>query len=108
MLVPIFKGKGDVRSCSTYRGVKLLEHIMKIVKRVLERRIRELVNIDSIQFGFMHGRGTTDALFVIRRMQKEYRYETKKFHMCFVNIEKALDRVTSKMMEWAMRKVYQK
>ena len=39
VLVPIFKGKGDVRSCHTYREVKLLEHAMKIVERVLERRI---------------------------------------------------------------------
>ena len=46
VLVLIFKGKGDVRNCNTYRGVKLLEYAIKIVKRVLERRIRELVNID--------------------------------------------------------------
>ena len=39
VLVPIFKGKGGIRSCSTYRGVKLLEHPMKIVERMLERRI---------------------------------------------------------------------
>ena len=35
-----FQGKGDVRNCNTYRGVKLLEHAMKIVERVLERKIR--------------------------------------------------------------------
>ena len=39
VLVPIFKGKGDVRSCNTYKEVKLLEHAMKIIERVLERRI---------------------------------------------------------------------
>ena len=44
VLVPIFKGTGDVRNCNTYRGVKLLEHTMKIVERVLERKIRDLVN----------------------------------------------------------------
>ena len=32
VLVPIFKGKGDVRNCNTYRKVKLLEHTMKIVE----------------------------------------------------------------------------
>ena len=48
VLVPIFKEKGDVRNCNTYRGVKLIEHAMKIAERVLERRIRELVNIDSM------------------------------------------------------------
>ena len=35
--VPIFKGKGDAMSCGAYRGVKLLEHAMQIVERVLER-----------------------------------------------------------------------
>ena len=86
VLVPIFKGKGDVRNCNTYRGVKMLEHVMKIVERVLERRIRELVNIDSMQFGFMPERGRSDALFVVRRMQEEYRDKKKKLYMCFVNI----------------------
>ena len=104
VLVPIFKGKGDVKSRNTYRGVKLLEHAMKIVERVLERRIRELVNIDSMQFVFLSGRGTTNALFVVRRMQEEYRDKKKKLYMCFVDIEKAFDRVSRKMMEWAMRK----
>ena len=51
VLVPIFKGKGDVGSCNTYTEVKLLEHAMKIAERMLERRIRELVNIDLMQFG---------------------------------------------------------
>ena len=36
LIVPIFKGKGDVMSYGSYRGVKLLEHAMKIVERVLE------------------------------------------------------------------------
>ena len=102
VLVPIFKGKGDVRNSNTYR-VKLLEHAMKVVERVMER-IRGLVNIDSLQFGFVAGRGTTDALFVVRRMQEEYRDKKKKLNMCFVDIEKAFDRFPRKVMELAMRK----
>ena len=39
VIVPIFKGKGDAMSCGSYRGVKLLEHAMKFVERVLERQI---------------------------------------------------------------------
>ena len=77
---------------------------MKIVERVLERRIRALLNIDSMQFGFMPGRGTTDALFVVRRMQDESRDKEKKLYMCFVDIEKAFDRVPRKVMKRAMRK----
>ena len=40
VIKPIFKGKGDVMSCGSYRGVKLLEHAMKIVERVLERKCK--------------------------------------------------------------------
>ena len=39
VIVSIFKGKGDVMSCRSYRGVKMLEQAKKIVERVLERRI---------------------------------------------------------------------
>ena len=72
VVVPIFKGKGDVMDCGAYRGVKLLEHAMKIVERVLENRRRGLVMIDEMQFGFMPGKGTTHALFILRRMQEEF------------------------------------
>ena len=104
VVVPIFKGKGDVMDCGAYRGVKLLEHAMKIVERVLEKRIRELVKVDDMQFGFMPGKGTTDALFILRRMQEEFRGREKKLYMCFVDLEKAFDRVPRKVIKWALRK----
>ena len=46
-----------------YRRVKLLEHGMKIIERVLERRILALLDFYKAQFGFMLGKGTTDAFF---------------------------------------------
>ena len=36
VLVPILE-KGDARNRIAHRGVKLLEHAMKIIERVLER-----------------------------------------------------------------------
>ena len=104
VVVPIFKGKGDVMSCGAYRGVKLLEHAMKIVERVLEKRIRCLVNMNKMQFGFMPGRGTIDAQFILHRMQEKYQDKGKKLYMCFIDLEKAFERVLRKVMEWAMRK----
>ena len=72
VIVPIFKGKGHVISCGSYRGVKLLEHAMKIVETVPERQIRPLVNLNEMQFGFMPGKDTVDAIFIVRRIQEEY------------------------------------
>ena len=45
---------------------------MKIVERALENRIRGLVTINDLQFGFMPGKGTTRALFIRRRMQEMF------------------------------------
>ena len=101
VIVPIFKRGSNVMSCGSYRQVKLLQHAMKIVERVLERRIRTLVNLNEMQFGFMPVKGIVDAIFIVRRMQKEYQKKDKKLYMCFVDVEKAFDRVPRKVMEWA-------
>ena len=34
ILVPTFKNKGDVQSCTNYRGIKLMSHTMKLWERV--------------------------------------------------------------------------
>jgi len=56
ILLPVFKGKGDPVECVSYRVTKLLEHAMKVIEHVFERRIREKVKIDAMQFGFMPGK----------------------------------------------------
>ena len=71
VVVPIFKGKGNAMSCGAYREVKLLEHAMKIVEKVLERRLRPMEKVDEMQFGFMPGKGTVDAVFILK-LQEEY------------------------------------
>ena len=76
-----FQGKGRCKKLQ-YLGVKLLEHTMNIVERVLERRIQKLVNIDLMQFGFMPRSGTTDAFCVVQRIQDEYRDKKKKLYIC--------------------------
>ena len=37
-------------------------------------------------------------------MQKEYCDKAKMLYMCFVILEKAIDRIPRKVVEWAMRK----
>ena len=54
---------------------------MEIVERVLQKRFQELVKTNSMQFGFMPGRATTEALFVVQRMQEEYKDKKKKLYI---------------------------
>jgi len=49
-------------ACGSYRGIKLLEHAIKVVERIFEHRIQQQIDIDDMQFGFK-GKGTTDAIF---------------------------------------------
>jgi len=72
ILLPVFKRKGDPIECGSYKAIKLLEHAMKVIERVFERRIRQKVKIDAMQFGFMPGKRTTDAIFTVRQMQQKY------------------------------------
>jgi len=69
VVLPIYKGKGDPMECGSYRGIKLLEHAMKVVERIFEYRIRQQIETDDMQFGFMKGKGTTDAIFMARQMR---------------------------------------
>ncbi|KAK3564418.1 hypothetical protein QTP86_018806 [Hemibagrus guttatus] len=70
VLVPIFKNKGDVQSCSNYRGIKLMSHTMKLWERVVEARLRKVVEICEQQYGFMPRKITTDAR--LDRIRNEY------------------------------------
>jgi len=56
--------------CASYREFKLLEYAMKVVERTFEHRIRQQIDIDDMQFGFMKDKGTTDAIFIVTQMQE--------------------------------------
>jgi hypothetical protein len=45
VLVSIFKKKGDVQSCTNYRGIKLMSHTMKLLERVIEHRLRTATSV---------------------------------------------------------------
>ncbi len=64
--------KGDALECGSYRAIKLLEHSVKIAERVFEKRIRDTVKYNEMQFGFTPGKGTTDAIFILRQLQEKF------------------------------------
>lgn len=102
-MVNVYKGKGDAMECGSYRGIRLLEHVMKVLERIVEARVRKMVKIDSMQFGFMPGRGTTDAIFIVRQLQEKYLAKKKDLWMAFIDLEKAFDRVPREVVWWALR-----
>ena len=104
-IVNLYKGKGDALNRGNYRGLKLIEQVMKVLERVVEGLIRQRVEIDEMQCGFMSGRGTTDAIFIVRQLQEKHLAANKPLYMAFVDLEKAFDRVPRDVIWWAMRKL---
>ena len=104
-IVCLYKGKGDALDRGNYRGFKLTEQAVKIIERIVDGLIRQVVSIDDSQFGSVPGRGTTDAIFVVRQLQEKYLAVNKRLYMAFVDLEKAFDRVPWKVIWWALKKL---
>ena len=58
-----------------------------------------------MQFGFIPGKGTTDAIFIVRQVQEKFLGKQKELWMAFVDLEKAFDRVLRDVVWWALRHV---
>ena len=104
-IVCLYKGKRDALERGNYRGLKMTEQVMKILERIVDDLIRQLMSIDDSQFGFIPGRGTTDAIFVVRQLQEKYLAASKRLYLASVDLEKAFDRVPWKVIWWALRKL---
>ena len=47
-MVSVYKGKGDALDCVSYRGIRLLDQMMKVFERVIERKMMNLVSLDDM------------------------------------------------------------
>jgi len=47
----------------------------------------------------------TDAIFIVRQMQENFRVKREKLYLGFVDLEKAFDRVPREVIRWAMHKL---
>ena len=94
----VYTAKGNALECGLHQGIKLLDQVMKVLERVIERRVRDKVQIDSMQFGFRLGRGTTDAIFIVRQMQERFLDKKKEVWEACVDLEKAFDRLSCEVV----------
>ena len=106
VLILIYKNKRDAQCCGNYRGIKLMSHTMKVWETIIEARLRDRMDISKQQYGFMPGKGTTDAMFALRMLMEKYREGQRElYEYCvFVDLEKAYDRVPREELWYCMRK----
>ena len=75
-----------------------------VVECVFEKRLRKGVEIREEQYGFVAGKGTTDAIFILRQLQEKYLENDKELYMVFVDLEKAFDSVLRVFIESSPRR----
>jgi hypothetical protein len=67
------KKKPQATKCSNHRAISLIAHRAKIVAKTLRRRIEKKMEdvLGEDQFGFRRGKGTRDAVGMLRIYQNE-------------------------------------
>ena len=80
--------------------MKPIDQVRKVLERVVEGFIRQRVVINDMQCGLMQGRGTTDAIFILRQLQKKHLVAGKLLYLAFIDLEKAFDRVPREVIWW--------
>ena len=60
--------KNNAKKCKELRTISLISHTAKILLRILNRRLRSNMeeDLEEEQFGFRKGKGTRDAIGLIR------------------------------------------
>src|SRR6478609_4757811 len=87
-------------ACSDHRTVSLISQASKILLNILTNRIEAKARdfIRRNQFGFRKGCGTRDAIGVMRMICERSLEFGNNVHICFVDFEKAFDRVNWEKM----------
>ena len=86
-IVCLYKGKWAAFERGNCCSLKLTEQVMKVLERIVDGLIRQLMSVDDSHFGFVPSRDTTDAIFVVRQLQEKYLAAIKRLYMAFVDLE---------------------
>src|SRR6478735_3722092 len=90
------------QDCGDFRTIALISHASKILLHLIKRRITPIIErqLGDSQMGFRKGKGTRDAIFQLRLISERSLQVDKKVYMCFVDYQKAFDRVNhDKLLE---------
>ena len=94
IFVTIPKKTGTL-DCGKHRTIAISSQVSKISLRVVMERMRGKIRneVGREQFGFMEGKGTANAIFILRMICERSIEMQKDLYVCFIDYEKAFDRV---------------
>ena len=92
--------KDGAAKCSKHRTISIKSQMGKIVLKLLNERLERKVNetVDNVQFRFRKEVGTRNATFMLRTVMERAVEKQKYIFICFVDLEKAFDRVKHELL----------
>lgn len=99
--IPIPK-KSSARKCAEYRTISIMSHALKLLLSIVNKRIENKIDkyLSETQFGFRQKRGTRDAIALFKLVIQRALAVDRKIFACFVDYEKAFDKVEhTRMLE---------
>jgi hypothetical protein len=87
------KKKPQATKCSDHRAVSLIAHTAKRAANTLRRRIEKKIEgvLGEDRFGFRRGKGTRDAIGMLRIISKQTLEIDEELNVCFIDWQKAFD-----------------
>ena len=108
IIIPI-KKKPNATACEDHRTISLLTHASKVMIRILAKRVQAkteaVEGLGDDQFGFRKGMGTRDAIGTLRVLTERSCQNGQDVYICFVDYEKAFDRVDWRRLLHALRRM---
>lgn len=94
IIIPIFK-KGCQTKCENYRPICLSSVVYKLYTRILEQRLRRLVehDLEEEQAGFRPGRQTQDHIFSLRMAVEKAWDRGRRLFLAFLDLKAAFDSI---------------
>ena len=106
LLTPVHK-KGDRLQAENHRAITLNSIPGKVFCRIILCRIQTQIEefTGDSQFGFRPGRGTVDAIFVVRQIMEKARERGLRLHFNFIDFKAAFDTIWRKALWMMLNKI---
>ena len=87
--------KAGATECELHRTISLMSHITKLMLKILMKKMKRPIceEIADIQCEFTEGKGTINAIFIMRNIIERSIEVQKDLYLFFIDYSKAFDKV---------------
>ena len=91
--------KAKAVECSQHRTISIMSHVTKILLRIIMLRMRNKIKseIGDDQCGFDEGKGTTNAIYMLKTLGERAIEMQQDLFLCFIDYIKAFDTMHSSL-----------